>query len=698
MTTVLTKARSRRAGGRAGDTARDLVAAQSPARSGMRRAIGELPLVNVTDAHGPIINLRLPDAADIDYSRRHLSEVARTHELCNACMRIRADRLIKPPIVVERTANGDDWELIPHHPLLDLLRMPGETLETSAFWRFVSMSWDGIGAVYLEPLFDNGMLAGVNPLDPQYITERYTPTGMPDYYEWNPGYGAVVRFGPNELIVRRRLNDIDPAPLVSALAAVEADLAFSDYIRSFFFNSGIPSGMIKIHARLSKEQSDVVKATWIQERGHGGVYQGAPIVLGEDADYIKIGSAIGELDNETVRELLESRICMPFGVPPIVIYSFFGLRHGTYSNVEEAWNSFWETTVATLLGEWGDWLTRALLPYYEGVQAIMAGRVRARFDTSGIPAMQEDRGPNVAMQKDAFDQGVISVNERREGMGMPRLEDALADEVEAVKEPEPVPPALLAAQQQPPEPEPVIEPVPEGEGQKILSVQRAIKAIAEPTPVLIENVTKYLKNQYAKARHLWIAGNEAGANAVIAQIHQELDDGIALFGILAPDERRAYSSSWKQASRRVGSAVVIDSGDVQAAVDVLAQRCVGIAETTRKEIADAIIAGTQQQWTDAQISAQLADLGFERSKARAPLITRTELATASVTAATDAYAASGVVESLQWITAPTDACPDCLALDGTRANLGADFPGGLMPPAHPSCRCDVLPVLAEGNA
>lgn len=692
MTTVLTKARSRRAGGRAGDTARDLVAAQVNAHGGIRRAIGELPLLNVTDAHGPIVNLRLPDAADIDYSRRHLSEVARTHELCNACLRIRADRLIKPPIVVERTPNGDDWEMVPHHPLLDLLRVPGETLETSAFWRFVSMSWDGIGAVYLEPLFDNGMLAGVNPLDPQYITEHYTPTGMPDYYEWNPGYGATVRFGPNELIVRRRLNDIDPAPLVSALAAVEADLAFSDYIRSFFFNSGIPSGILTVSGRVGKEQSDELKGDWIRERGRGGVYQGSPIVIGDGVTYTPIGSKMGELDNETVRELLESRICMPFGVPPIVIYSFFGLRHGTYSNVNEAWNSFWETTVATLLGEWGDWLTRALLPYYEGAEAVRGGRVRARFDTSGIPAMQEDRGPNVAMQKDAYDQGVISPNERREGMGMPRLDDPLADEVEAVKEPEPVPPPLLAAQQPP---RPIIEPTDQGQGEKMISVQRSIKAIAEPTPVLVASVTKYLKDQYAKARRLWIAGNEAGAESVIAAIHQELDDGLALFGILAPDERRAYASSWKQASRRVGSEVVIDSGDVQAAVDVLAQRCVGIAETTRKEIAEVIIAGTQQQWTDAQISAQLAELGFDRSTARAPLITRTELATASVTAATDAYAASGVVDSLQWITAPTDACPECLALDGTRANLGADFPGGLMPPAHPSCRCDVLPVLVE---
>lgn len=181
----------------------------------------------------------------------------------------------------------------------------------------------------------------------------------------------------------------------------------------------------------------------------------------------------------------------------------------------------------------------------------------------------------------------------------------------------------------------------------------------------------------------------------MASIGEELDNGIALFGILAPDERRAYSQSWKQAARRVGSEVVIDSGDVRAAVDVLAERCVGIAETTRSEIAEVITKGAIDQLTDAQISAQLADLGFSRSKARAPQIVRTELATASVTAATDAYAASGVVKSLQWITASGEVCDICKDLDGTEANLGSSFAGGLMPPAHPACACDVLPVLAE---
>ena len=43
-------------------------------------------------------------------------------------------------------------------------------------------------------------------------------------------------------------------------------------------------------------------------------------------------------------------------------------------------------------------------------------------------------------------------------------------------------------------------------------------------------MAKYLRDQYAKARRLWISGNDAGAEAVMREIAQQLDSGIALFG------------------------------------------------------------------------------------------------------------------------------------------------------------------------
>jgi len=599
--------------------------------------------------------------------------------------------LIKPRVTVERATGPDEWQRIEQHPLLDLIRVPDEHLDTAAFWRFVSMSWDAVGYVYLEPITISGFLVGVNPLDPQYVKEFYTSAGKLDYYEWYPGYGDRVIFQPDQLIVRRRLNDIDPAPLISALSAVESDLAYTEHIRSFFANSGIPPGIVIIKGSVSPEDSDAIKEKWLLERGRGGKYQNAPVVMGsDDASYQEIGSKLQSLDNEILRELIESRILMPFGVPPIVIYSFFGLRHGTYSNVDEAWNSFWESTVETLLSEWADFLTRAFLPFYENPNDVRAGLVRVAFDVSGIPAMQEDRTASVAMEKDAFDQGIISINERRQGMGMDRLKEPAADEIEALVEPASIPPQLAAftgtTPPTPPTPPPPVEPV-EPDAAKSLRIVHNVKAKPKPTPRLDADVAKYLKDEYAKARRLVISEGPAGAQVALEDV---LDNGTALFGTLGPAERREYADSWRQAALKLNWDVTLDTADIDNAVGILAERCVGMAGTTKQEVSDVIKQGHKEQWSDAQIAEKISQLGFERSKARAPLITRTELAIASTTAARDAYQASGIVSELEWLTGP-DPCPECQERDGKRYAL--DSAPEL--PAHPACVCDYAPIVSS---
>jgi len=80
---------------------------------------------------------------------------------------------------------------------------------------------------------------------------------------------------------------------------------------------------------------------------------------------------------------------------------------------------------------------------------------------------------------------------------------------------------------------------------------------------------------------------------------------------------------------------------------------------------------------------------------KATRIARTETSEASNQGAVKAYEQSGVVKLKEWL-AEDDACEICLPLNGTKARLSGSFEGGYSaPPAHPSCRCTILPVIPK---
>lgn len=137
--------------------------------------------------------------------------------------------------------------------------------------------------------------------------------------------------------------------------------------------------------------------------------------------------------------------------------------------------------------------------------------------------------------------------------------------------------------------------------------------------------------------------------------------------------------------------------------------------TTEKEIRAVLSSGLAQGLSDYEMAAQISRNVFseERVSARAKMIARTEEARAVCAGQEEAYRMSGVVEGKRWL-AGTDACQFCMTLMQEFSNvpLGQNFvpEGGLLtgtqggtmkvsyadmphPPAHPHCRCDIIPIL-----
>lgn len=120
-----------------------------------------------------------------------------------------------------------------------------------------------------------------------------------------------------------------------------------------------------------------------------------------------------------------------------------------------------------------------------------------------------------------------------------------------------------------------------------------------------------------------------------------------------------------------------------------------IPQATRDMLRTEIAAAYEQGLSNDAIAEMLAE-SHAFSDARAEMIARTETAFADIEGNLQAYEASGQVAQKEWLTA-ADCCDECHKLNGVVVALGDAFPngGGIGPPLHPNCRCDVLPVLIE---
>ena len=136
--------------------------------------------------------------------------------------------------------------------------------------------------------------------------------------------------------------------------------------------------------------------------------------------------------------------------------------------------------------------------------------------------------------------------------------------------------------------------------------------------------------------------------------------------------------------------------EMEAAQQALADRAKlvkGIAETTKEQIRNITGQAAREGHGIDWIREQIQQLK-EMSASRAELIARTESAAMYSKGSLIAYAESGQVSGTEWLA--TDPCPICAELAGKVTPLGEMFADDIEhPPAHPACRCALVPVLSE---
>ncbi len=335
-----------------------------------------------------------------------LERLALQHPLAARCVRILSTGLLEAPTRVGRRTGRGWTDLETVHPVLRLLDNPNQAMTWSDLARHMVGNYLASGAAYVwKWRTTGGKLWGQQPsrLDGNLRHEvrgelwpvpaswvRLIPgqgRELVDHYELRvPGRGGVIRVAPNDLFAWREpdFRDLTGAssPLKSIYRNLRLDFTAEDYLAETLVNSRLPGVKVIQRDGFTDTQKEEIRAVFDERFGVGR--RGRPIFIeGEQAD-IQTLPALEDLGQPNLSAYNETRICLAFGVPPILAGCWVGLRHSPWSNIGEARKTFSQYTLIPLWLSLGEALTRGLLRQ-EGEPEL-----EVYFHTGDVAALQPD--------------------------------------------------------------------------------------------------------------------------------------------------------------------------------------------------------------------------------------------------------------------------------------------------------------------
>lgn len=183
------------------------------------------------------------------------------------------------------------------------------------------------------------------------------------------------------------------------------------YTSGIYKNGALPLGVLKTTGRLTQGAVDKLKASW-QSLYSGSSNVGKTVILEEGLDYSPVSLKPGDLLLTDNRKDVVSDICKLFNLPE----SLIDVTKIKYGSLEQNNIHFLQYTLSPILTALENGLNRALLLEEEKKNGYFFA-----FDTSEV-LRSTDREKYDAV-KVALDGGIMSINEARYKLNLPKIKD-----------------------------------------------------------------------------------------------------------------------------------------------------------------------------------------------------------------------------------------------------------------------------------
>lgn len=344
-----------------------------------------------------------------------------TNTLAYACISLWGATIAESPMAVYKIAD-DEPELQNKHPLTEFLsktnpRATGITEQD--FWTATEIYRKVAGfAAWNIERNNNGKPIALWPMRPDFCSFlagpdtplraiRYMPYGLPFvdidmsdivyFADFNPLFPFKKPLGPTQIL----------APILGL------DNSITALVNNFVVNGAFLGGVLTtVSQTLSDAEADRIKRRWKDLHG-GPDHAGDIAVFGQGVEFKPTSQTFREMVFPELDARSEARICMGYGVKPILISAKIGMDRSTMNNYKEGKASWYEENVTN---EWrflSARMTNQLLPQFDNDPDMAC-----EFDTRKIMAMQEDRTQRWTRADSGYKSETITLNEARREKGL----------------------------------------------------------------------------------------------------------------------------------------------------------------------------------------------------------------------------------------------------------------------------------------
>jgi HK97 family phage portal protein len=559
-----------------------------------------------------------------------------------------------------------------------LLDRPNAYMTGDQFWRTVQKYYDIVGFACihmnygenqvfrtgkvpqsLEVLRSDMIEIVYNADRTEIVAFRYTPEG-----------GTTTDYHPDDIVY---LYNPDPRYLLqgesllsSAIRAIETEVQISEYHANILRNGGRLETIFKVKDPLGAGQIDKLKEQY-RDKYSEARRAGEPLFLGGDIDIEKTSMSPQELAYLDTKVSTLDDIAIATGVPKAIL----GVTTGeTFSNADASIRIFLRETIKPLMDNLVNVLDWRLIP--------------DEFELSFVDPTPEDQEQKMAMLKTANDINAVTLNEKREMLGLEPIKDG--DTIYA--------PFNLSPLGEKPEPqEKVLKKKTFAHPLADADVRRAYAKLADA------RLERYQRKFLAQTKDFFKGQRERlvtslGAtrkrkNLIDEAYNQTLEINIAKETLL-PILRELFKEAGQDTMQtfKLGRFVFTDVMEtaLQKRAEMFSE---SIIATTTDQLQNAFKESLDAGESRDQLVNRINELYTDITKGRAETIARTEVHNAVQEANLFGYKQAGLPIKI-WVTVGDDRVrEEHRSIDGEERPIDMPFSNGLQYPNEINCRCSI---------